>query len=154
MKKKVNVIFIKDNLKQGKKGVLINVARGYAFNYLIPGKIAEIATPKKIKHIQMFAKIKIQQKEANQIETQLMQNNIKKINKISVYKKRGENNLIFGSVTEKEIIKWINKHTSLSINKIKIQVVDTKLIGIEDIKIQINPKIQVNIPVYIIPTNI
>nr|YP_009393401.1 ribosomal protein L9 [Symphyocladiella dendroidea]ARW61963.1 ribosomal protein L9 [Symphyocladiella dendroidea] len=154
MKKKVDVILIKDDLKQGKKGVLVHVTRGYAFNYLIPSKIAEIATPKKIKQIQMFENIKIQQIEANQIETQLLQNNIEKINKISIYKKRGENNLIFGSVTEKEIIKWIKQYTNLSINKIKIQTVDTKSIGIKDIKININTKIQINIPIYIIPTNI
>nr|YP_010619547.1 Ribosomal protein L9 [Xiphosiphonia pinnulata]WAX03560.1 Ribosomal protein L9 [Xiphosiphonia pinnulata] len=154
MKKKVDVILIKNNLKQGKKGSLINVTRGYAFNYLLPSKIAEIATSKKIKHIQMFENVKIKQKAANEIETKLLQNNIEKIHKISVYKKRGENNLIFGSVTEKEVIKWINKYTNLSINKIKVQIAETKFIGIRDIKIQINSKVSINIPIHIIPTNI
>nr|YP_010619353.1 Ribosomal protein L9 [Amplisiphonia pacifica]WAX03366.1 Ribosomal protein L9 [Amplisiphonia pacifica] len=154
MKKKVDVILIKDNLKQGKRGSLMNVARGYAFNYLIPNKIAEIATFNKIKHIQMFENIKIEEKEANQIETKLIQYNIKKIKQISVYKKRGENNLIFGSITEKEIVKWINKYTNLSINKIQIQIIDTKSIGISNIKIQINPRVGINIRINIIPTNI
>nr|YP_010618772.1 Ribosomal protein L9 [Rhodomelopsis africana]WAX02785.1 Ribosomal protein L9 [Rhodomelopsis africana] len=154
MKKKVNIILIKDNLKQGKKGSLINVARGYAFNYLIPSKIAEIATSKKIKHIKMLENIKTKQKEANQIESKLLQDNIKKIEKISVYKKKGKTNLIFGNVTEKDITKWVNKYTNLSINKIQIQIVETKLIGIRNIKIQINPKVSVDIPINIIPTNI
>nr|YP_010618967.1 Ribosomal protein L9 [Deltalsia parasitica]WAX02980.1 Ribosomal protein L9 [Deltalsia parasitica] len=154
MKKKIDIILIKDHLKQGKKGLLTNVARGYAFNYLIPSKIAEIATPKKIKHIQMFENIKIKQKEANQIENKLLQDKIKKIDKISVYKKKGENNLIFGSIKEKEIIKWINKYTNLSINKIQIQSVETKSIGVKNIQIVINSTTSINIPIYIIPTNI
>nr|YP_010619742.1 Ribosomal protein L9 [Tayloriella tenebrosa]WAX03755.1 Ribosomal protein L9 [Tayloriella tenebrosa] len=154
MKKKVDVILLKDNLKQGKKGSIINTTRGYAFNYLIPSKIAEIATSKKVKHIQMFENMKIKQREANENENRLLQGNIEKIKKISIYKKKGENNLIFGSVTEKEIVKWINKYTDLSINKIQITTVETKLTGIRNIKLQINPKVSINIPINIIPTNI
>nr|WGH13804.1 ribosomal protein L9 [Lophurella pseudocorticata] len=154
MKKKVDVILIKNNLTIGKKGLIINVARGYAFNYLIPNKIAEIATNKKIKHIHMFENIAIQQKETNNIEIKLLKNNIQKIDSISIYKKKGENNLIFGSITEKDITKWINKYTNLLISKIQIKTLDIKLIGITDIKIQINPKVNISIPLKIIPTNI
>nr|YP_010619160.1 Ribosomal protein L9 [Pterosiphonia complanata]WAX03173.1 Ribosomal protein L9 [Pterosiphonia complanata] len=154
MKKKVDIILAKDNCKQGKKGSLISVNHGYAFNYLIPNKIAEIATSKRIKHMKMLKNIKIKQKEVNQIKNELLQHNIEKIEKISVYKKKGENNLIFGNITEKEITKWINKYTKLSINKIEIKIIETKLIGIRKINIQVNPKITINIPIYIIPTNI
>nr|YP_009399590.1 ribosomal protein L9 [Dictyomenia sonderi]ARW69196.1 ribosomal protein L9 [Dictyomenia sonderi] len=154
MKKKINVILIKDNLKQGKKGSSINVARGYAFNYLIPSQIAEIATSEKIKHLQMFENIKIKQKETNQIATQLLQNNLEKIKKISVYKKKGENNLIFGSITEKDIAKWIKKYTNLSINKIQLKIVEAKSIGVRNIEIKMNTKVNISIPINIIPTNI
>nr|YP_010851499.1 ribosomal protein L9 [Echinothamnion hookeri]WGH14396.1 ribosomal protein L9 [Echinothamnion hookeri] len=154
MKKKVDVILIQNNLTKGKKGSVINVSRGYAFNYLIPNKIAEIATNKKIKHIQMFENIAIKQKETSNIEIKLLRNNIQKIDNISIYKKKGENNLIFGSITEKDIIKWINKYTNLLINKIQIQTLEIKLIGVTKIKIQINPKVNINIPLKIIPTNI
>nr|YP_010851104.1 ribosomal protein L9 [Aphanocladia stichidiosa]WGH14001.1 ribosomal protein L9 [Aphanocladia stichidiosa] len=154
MKKKVDVILINNNLTAGKKGSIINVARGYAFNYLIPNKIAEIATNKKIKHMQMFENIAIQQKETSNIEIKLLKNNIQKIESISIYKKKGENNLIFGSITEKDITKWINKYTNLLISKIQIKTSEINLIGITHIKIQINTKVNVNIPVKIIPTNI
>nr|YP_010850906.1 ribosomal protein L9 [Lophurella mutabilis]WGH13606.1 ribosomal protein L9 [Lophurella mutabilis] len=154
MNKKVDVILIKNNLTTGKKGSVINVARGYAFNYLIPNKIAEIATNKKIKHIQMFENIAIKQKETSNIEINLLKDNIQKVDRISIYKKKGESNLIFGSITEKDITKWINKYTNLLINKIQVKTLDIKLIGITHIKIQINPKLTISIPLKIIPTNI
>nr|YP_010850708.1 ribosomal protein L9 [Lophurella hookeriana]WGH13408.1 ribosomal protein L9 [Lophurella hookeriana] len=154
MKKKVDVILIQNNLTIGKRGSVINVARGYAFNYLIPNKIAEIATNKKIKHIQMFENIAIQQKETSNIEIKLLKDNIQKIDSISIYKKKGENNFIFGSITEKDITKWINKYTNLLINKIQIKTLEIKLIGVTHMKIQINPKVNISIPLKIIPTNI
>nr|YP_010851302.1 ribosomal protein L9 [Aphanocladia delicatula]WGH14199.1 ribosomal protein L9 [Aphanocladia delicatula] len=154
MKKKVDVILIQENLKKGKQGSIINVTRGYAFNYLIPNKIAEIATSTKIKHIKMFKHIEIKKQEANQIETQLLKNKIEKIDSITIYKKTGENGLIFGSITEKEIMQCINRYTSLSINKIQIKNLEVKSIGIENIRIQMNPKININIPLKIVPTNI
>nr|WGH12817.1 ribosomal protein L9 [Echinothamnion sp.] len=151
MKKKVDVIMIK---KSEKKGSIINVARGYAFNYLIPNKIAEIATSKKIKQIHMFKNIAIKKQEANEVKTQFLRNNIEKINRISIYKKTGENNSIFGSITEKDIIKWINKYTNLLTNKIHIDNLEIKRVGITKIKIQINPKTSINISLTITPTNI
>nr|YP_010850510.1 ribosomal protein L9 [Lophurella caespitosa]WGH13210.1 ribosomal protein L9 [Lophurella caespitosa] len=154
MKKKVDVIIIKNNLTTGKKGSVINVARGYAFNYLIPNEIAEIATNKKIKHIQMFENIAIEQKETSNTKIQLLKNNIERVGSISIYKKKGENNLIFGSITEKDITKWINKYTNLLINKIQIKTLDIKLVGITHIKIQVNLKINISIPLKIIPINI
>nr|YP_009398129.1 ribosomal protein L9 [Gredgaria maugeana]ARW67315.1 ribosomal protein L9 [Gredgaria maugeana] len=154
MNKKVDVILIQKNLKKGKQGSIINVTRGYAFNYLIPNKIAEIATSTKIKHINMFKNIEIKKQEANQIETQLIKNRIEKIDSITMYKKTGENGLIFGSITEKEIIQWINRYTNLSINKIQIKNLEVKLIGIKNITIQINPKVNISVPLKIVPTNI
>nr|WGH13012.1 ribosomal protein L9 [Echinothamnion sp.] len=154
MKKKVDVILIKNDLQKGKQGSIINVTRGYAFNYLIPNKMAEIATKAKIKHINMFKNIKTKKQEDNQIETTLLKNKIEKINSITIYKKTGENGLIFGSITEKEIIQWINNYTSILINKIQIKNLEAKLIGIKNITIQINPKVKISISLKIVPTNI
>nr|ARW60688.1 ribosomal protein L9 [Polysiphonia sp.] len=154
MKKKVNIILLKNNIEKYKQGTIISVARGYAFNYLIPNKIAEIATSKKIKHINMFQDLKIKEKKANEIEITLLKNSIEIIKRISIYKKKGDHNSIFGSVTEKDIIQWIDKYTNLKINKTQIKILDTKLIGMGYVKIQINHKIIINLKLHIIPTNI
>nr|YP_009398555.1 ribosomal protein L9 [Lophocladia kuetzingii]ARW67741.1 ribosomal protein L9 [Lophocladia kuetzingii] len=58
MKKKINVIITKDKYQQAKKGSIVKVSSGYAFNYLIPNQIAELATKGRIKHTKMFEDIK------------------------------------------------------------------------------------------------
>nr|YP_009398334.1 ribosomal protein L9 [Thaumatella adunca]ARW67520.1 ribosomal protein L9 [Thaumatella adunca] len=154
MTRKINVILIKDNHKKGNKGNIINVSCGYAFNYLIPNKIAELATTKKIKHIKMFEEIKRKNKEANDMANKLVKEKIDNIKKISIYKKKGENNFIFGTITEKDIINWLEKNTTLKINKNQIKIPEIKEIGINYIEIQITSKITSQVILNIIPINI
>nr|YP_009397726.1 ribosomal protein L9 [Dipterosiphonia australica]ARW66912.1 ribosomal protein L9 [Dipterosiphonia australica] len=154
MKKKVDIIIIKDSVKNLAKGSVISVTRGYAFNYLLPNKIAEIVTKKRIKHLTMFNDIKIEKQEANANYNRLLKNSIEKIDKVTLYKKNGENNLIFGSITDKEITEWISKYTNLIIHKTQIEITETKSIGITRLRIKINTNNQIDIPLQIIPTNI
>ena len=79
MVKKIDVILTKNHSNGEKKGNIINVSSGYAFNYLIPNQIAEIATEKKIKHIKMFEEIEKKQKVANEVEVNLVKEKIEKI---------------------------------------------------------------------------
>ena len=154
MKKKIKIILLKDKTKKEKKGSIINVARGYAFNYLIPNNIGEIATKNKIKHLKMIQNIIKDKRRENETEMQMLKNNIEKVKQISIYKRKGENNYIFGNITEKDVIRWFNKYTNLKIKKIKIQNFKNKIIGIGKIEVEIDKKISINIPIYIAPINI
>nr|ARW68381.1 ribosomal protein L9 [Chondria sp. (in: red algae)] len=154
MGKKVKVVIKTSKFKEQKKGNIINVSPGYAFNYLIPNNIAEIATAKKIKHFNMFAKIEEQQKKINLIENKRIENKIIKIAKITVYKKQGENNLIFGSIKEKDINDWIKKYININLEKKQIILDNINKVGINLIKIQIKTGIELPIKVYCLPNNI
>nr|YP_009399798.1 ribosomal protein L9 [Digenea simplex]ARW69617.1 ribosomal protein L9 [Digenea simplex] len=154
MGKKVNLILIKNQFKEERKGTIISVARGYAFNYLIPNKIAEVTTPNKIKHFKMFTEIKKQLEEnERQLNIQLKKK-IEKINNISVYKKAGDKNLIFGSITEKDIVHWIVKHTDFTIKKKNIKVNIIKTSGKYNIDVEITNNIKHTITLYVVPTDI
>nr|QCI07406.1 ribosomal protein L9 [Leiomenia cribrosa] len=154
MKRKTKVI-IKQNInKLGKKGDIINVARGYAFNYLIPNHFAELATVGKLKHLKMFEKIKNIKLEAEKIEAKNMQKNLEKISKISIKKKVGDNQQIFGSVNEKEIIKQINNYTGYELEKKQINIPNIKSIGIYTIKIDLFNNIFTNLKLQVLPEEI
>nr|YP_009396487.1 ribosomal protein L9 [Polysiphonia scopulorum]ARW65673.1 ribosomal protein L9 [Polysiphonia scopulorum] len=154
MKKKINVIVLKSKLNSITKGSIINVSRGYALNYLIPNKLAEVATQGKIKQIEMFQTIKDKREKTKNINESLCEANLKKINRICVYKKKGEKNLIFGSVTEKDIRSWIDKYSNLDTKKIQIKVSETKLIGQGNVEITITSKRHIIIQLYLVPINI
>lgn len=153
MKKKIRIILTKDHLYIGKKGKITSTSQGYAFNYLIPNNIAEIATKNKIKHIKMFEKIKTQTIIANETESKAIQNNLKIIKKISIRKKIGENNNIFGSINEKDIRNKIIKYINVSIDKKQIKIPNIKKIGMFNIEINILNNTKCNIQLNIIPEN-
>ena len=130
MKKKVQVIIKVDKFQEQKKGTIINVSRGYAFNYLIPKGIAETITSNKIKHFEMFLTLEKQKQEANSIAIENIKNKIAKVSKITLYRKKGEHKLIFGSIKEKDIINWLEKHTNIKLEKKQINLDNINTIGI------------------------
>nr|YP_009391935.1 ribosomal protein L9 [Acrosorium ciliolatum]ARW60079.1 ribosomal protein L9 [Acrosorium ciliolatum] len=154
MKKKIKIILKKDHLNIGQKGKITNISPGYAFNYLIPNNIAEIATKNKIKHITMFKNIKNQEIKAYENTSKILQSNLEKIKKINIRKKVGKNNNIFGSINEKDITNKILKYIGISIDKKQIKVDNIKKIGIFNININILHNIQYSIQLNITPENI
>ena len=154
MKKKIQVIVKNSNFRQEKKGTIISVFPGYAFNYLIPNGIVEVATKNQIKHYQMFLDIEKKKQEVSSIETKKIKNKIEKISKITIYRRQGDNKLIFGSIKEKDIIKWINNYCSLQIDKKQIKIDNINSIDINAIKIHIQQNKVITIKLCIIPCSI
>lgn len=154
MKKKINIILTKDYINIGKKGKLVDVSAGYALNYLIPNKIAEIATSNKIKHLKMFEEIKNKQKKVNEINHNKIKKQLESIKKISINRKPGENNYIFGRITEKDISTHIFKYIHVKLDKKQIIMSNPKQLGAFDTHIQISTKMYLKLKLNILPVNI
>ena len=153
MKTKVQIIIKNNNFKQENKGRIISVFRGYAFNYLIPKGIANLATKNQIKHYQMFLEIAKKEEETNSIATRKIKNRVEQISKITIYKKVGDNKIIFGSVKEKDIINWIYKYSNIKFEKKQIQINSIDNVNINLVRIQIKQNIVVTVKLCIIPYN-
>lgn len=154
MKKFLDVIVKKNTKNLGIIGTIKRVKMGYASNYLIPNQIVEVATPRKIKHIKMFEDM--QNKRFNMLLTNALnlKSQLEKIKKISLKKRIGENLHIFGSITEKEILKYIEQHSGEKIQKKQLIIPEIKQIGIYRIVIKIMDSIQLDIKLQILPINI
>lgn len=64
----MRIILLKDVPKVGKRGEIRDIADGYALNFLIPRKLAEPATPKRVSAVQEQLARTAQQKEVNKEE--------------------------------------------------------------------------------------
>ncbi len=112
-------IILKENIENiGKRGDIVDVAAGYARNYLIPRKLAIVVTPANVKMIEMEQKA-LKKKLAQ--ETVSYQNIFDRINQtsISFERKAGEKDVIFGSVSTTDIKETLDK-LGLEIEKRKI----------------------------------
>ena len=116
----MKVILTTNIKKLGKVGDLINVKNGFARNFLLPQKKALRNTKNNKEY---FDKIRdeINAKEAkNKDNALILLNNLKDL-KIEFIKEADENNQLYGTVSKKEIQKFLEeKNISLLSDDIKI----------------------------------
>jgi len=151
MKKSIEIIIKKKDFYKNPTKRIQKVSPGYAFNYLIPNQIAEIATKGKIRHLHLVENILATK------DNQIHKNNLKvkmdldKINFLSIRKKCSQNKQIFGSISEQEIISKIFHITGQNIDKKQIKINSIKQIGEYLCEIKIDEDININITIHVLP---
>lgn len=105
----------------GKPGAVINVSRGYLRNYLLPRKLAEVATPAKIAEAQrrMDAEKAAAAKraaEAGQI-AELLNRTI-----LTLKAKAGGDGRLFGSITSQDVADAIREARQIDIDRHDITI--------------------------------
>lgn len=151
MKKNIQIIIKQKNSVLGPVNTTKSLPLGYVFNYLITNNIVEIASKGKIKHINMLNNIKFTQANISYNNNLKTKSNLEKIQKINIRKKLGQNQQIFGRVTESEIIEYIFELTGKKLDKKQIKISNMKAIGMYDINIRIQENINAIIKLQILP---
>lgn len=124
----MQIILQEDVEKLGNRGQLVNVAEGYARNFLLPRKLALEATPGNMKRLEKmraaFAKKEATEKESAQTLAELLAGVT-----LTLSRKAGESDHLFGSVTSGDISDALAAQ-GYTIDKRKIVLVDPiKLVG-------------------------
>ncbi len=146
----MEVILHQDMDELGLEGDIVNVARGYARNYLIPKGIAVESTPQNIKSLEQRRKKidakKIKAKEAaeglkSQIEALEM----------TLARKAGEEGKLYGSVTNMDISAFLEK-SGITIDRKKIVLEKPiKELGKFIAKVKIYPQVTAELKGNVIP---
>ena len=98
----MKVILQQDVKGQGKKGQLIEASDGYARNFLLPRKLAVLATAENVNTMKMQEKARAAQEAAERAEAEATAAKLKDLS-VKVVAKGGSNGRLFGAVTTKEI---------------------------------------------------
>nr|QXI87705.1 ribosomal protein L9 [Sargassum feldmannii] len=146
-KKTVQVILSKDIDTLGKEGTIIKVKPGYLRNYLIPGKLAKVATNT------LIHKFELKQKDIEIKEKQFLKNCeenkelLESFNKFVIYKKIKEDGVFFGKITKKQILDLLNEKVKLQmeLNKNQLEFPELKQLGKYTIKIKLANNIIANV---------
>lgn len=133
----MKVILTEDVHKLGTKGSMIEVADGYARNFLFKKGLAIEGTPGKQKEWFEQQKNKKQQEAKLANEAQEIKNNIGG-KSISVKMNSGEEGRLFGSVTASMVVEALQKRYGVEIDKKSIKLDDTiKQLGSYQFKIKL-----------------
>jgi large subunit ribosomal protein L9 len=145
----MEVILAEDIPSLGPRGKIVKVSDGYARNYLIPRKLALPATETNRKIIEQKFK-QIMLKEAKDKKTaEMLAQQLSTIS-LTIPKKAGENDLLFGTVTSNEIAEELNK-LNIEIDKRKIVLEEPiRRLGIYQIPIRLHKDVTATIKLWII----
>ena len=150
MAKRVQLVLTQDVRKLGKNGDLVEVAPGYARNYLIPQKIAANVTPGILKQAEKRREIERLRLLALKEVALTQQAAIDKVGKFSISKQVGENDAIFGTVTTAEVADVIKSVTGQEIDKRDITIPDVAKIGTYRAELKLHPEVTVTVEIEVV----
>ncbi len=117
----MKVILTKNVSKIGKAGDIKNVADGYARNMLFPKQLAVLATPEAERALEFQKELRT--KKTNKVLENIEEsvNDLDGMEFVIKAKANEENEKLFGSVSEKDIVDVV-KHSGIKINKRQIKI--------------------------------
>jgi len=146
----MEVILLDDVDNVGLRGDVVNVARGYARNYLLPRRMAEIATPSKVAELQKRESQRARHEarsfeQAKEIAATLEQTQLR----FDV--KAGPTGSLFGSVTPTDIADEIWRVRKIRVDRRKIGIDTIKRIGRHEVPVELFQDVNVIVRATVVP---
>jgi large subunit ribosomal protein L9 len=146
----MQVILLSDVEKLGLRGDVVDVARGYARNYLLPRKLAENATPARVAELQKIdaQRAKHEARSAEQAQ-EIAEVLGKTVLRFEV--KAGPTGSLFGSVTPSDIADEIWRTRKVRVDRRKIAIDPLKRIGRFTVPIELFQDVHVEVKTLVVP---
>ncbi|NMB20789.1 MAG: 50S ribosomal protein L9 [Firmicutes bacterium] len=147
----MKVILQADVKKIGSKGDVVDVAEGYARNYLMPRGLAVEANAGNLRQVAQVKKAESSRMDRELKEAERV-GDIIRDKKLNVAAKVGEGGRLFGSITTQEIAEQLRSQFAVEIDKRKIEVKEPiKTLGSHPITVKVHPKVHVSVTVEVTP---
>ena len=146
----MEVILLQDVEKLGLRGEVVDVARGYARNYLLPRRLAENATPARVAEMRKVdaerAKHEARTAEQAQEIAELLGKTV-----LRFEVKAGPTGSLFGSVTPSDIADEIWRARKVRVDRRKIATDPLKRIGRYSVTIELFADVDVEVKTLVVP---
>lgn len=134
----MEVILLKDVKKQGKKGEIVNVADGYAHNYLIKNGLAKAATSSSKQELNAQKEAEKRAKAEEKEEAERLKEKLEG-ETIVIEEKASDEGRLFGSVTTKDIAEAIEDQQDIKVDKRKIDMkVEMRAVGTQNVSVKLH----------------
>jgi large subunit ribosomal protein L9 len=146
----VQVILRKDVEKVGLRGDVVNVARGYARNFLLPRGLADEATPALVAEAQKRETQRARHEAQTFEQAREMADTLAEtVLRFDV--KAGPTGSLFGSVTPTDIVDEIWSTKKIRVDRRKIGIDTIKRIGRHTVPIELFNDVQVEVTTLVVP---
>jgi large subunit ribosomal protein L9 len=147
MAKRVQLVLNQDIYKLGHMGQLVDVAPGYARNYLLPKGMAFKATPgvlkqferRRAEELKRLAELKVQAEEQKVV--------IQKLDTLTIQQKAGEGDALFGSVTAANVADLIQAASGIEIDRRALSVPEIRKLGTYTVELKLHAEVTATVTV-------
>ena len=146
----MQVILLKDVDKVGLRGDVVDVARGYARNFLLPRRLAEPASAGRLEELRRHEERRARQEarthdEAREIAARLEQ----AVLRFDV--KAGPTGSLFGSVTATDVADRLWDDQRIRVDRRKIELDPVKRVGRYEVPVEVFSDVSTNVRLEVVP---
>jgi large subunit ribosomal protein L9 len=147
----VQVILLADVEKVGLRGDVVDVAHGYARNFLLPRKLAQTATPARVSELQKRGEQRARQEastfeQARELATRL------ETTELRFDVKAGPTGSLFGSVTATDLADEIWRVAKIRVDRRRIHLGEPiKKVGRYDVPVELFTDVTVDVTTLVVP---
>ncbi len=146
----MKVILKQDVKNVGAAGEAVEVAEGYARNFLIPRGLAAKATAGGLKVLEEQKQAVAHRKAKEEQDAEKLAAALAKV-EVVIAAKTGEGGRLFGSVTAKDISEQLQKGHGLAVDKRKIELAEpVKALGGYKVVARLHPKVTAEVRVRVV----
>ena len=146
----MQVILRRDVDKVGLRGEVVNVARGYARNFLLPRGLADEATPARVAEVRKVEERRSQHEAKTFDEAQSLAQKLGAL-ELRFDVKAGPTGSLFGSVTPTDIADELWTKHKVRVDRRKIQVDTIKRIGRYQVPIELFQDVMAEVRTLVVP---
>ena len=146
MARRVQLVLNQDVIKLGRSGDLVEVAPGYARNYLLPQKMAVQATPGILKQVERRREQERQRQLELKQQAQELKAALEKVGSFTIAKQVGEKDSIFGTVTDREVAALIGQE----VDRRGITLPDISKTGTYNAEVKLHPEVTATVEINVV----
>lgn len=150
MSKRIQVVLNKDVAKLGKVGDVVEVAPGYARNYLIPQQVALRTTPGLLKQVERRKEEERKRLLEIKEQAKVRKTALETVGRFTIAKQVGENEAIFGTVTDRELADLILQNSGQEVDRRGITLPDISKLGFYKAQIKLHPEVTAEVEVQVV----
>lgn len=151
MAKRIQLVLNEYVYKLGQAGDLVEVAPGYARNFLIPKGLAVRTTPGVLKQVERRRELERQRLAELKGQAEQVKATLEKSPRFTISKQVGENDAIFGTVTDREVAELIQSATGQEIDRRGITVPEVHKLGSYRVEIKLHPEVTATVEIQVVP---
>ncbi|MFM7651850.1 MAG: 50S ribosomal protein L9 [Vulcanococcus sp.] len=145
MAKRVSVVLSEDVFSLGKNGDLVDVAPGYARNFLLPQGKAVPVTPAVLRQVEHRRAKEAERQAALKAEAQAFRTALDTIGRFTVKKQTGGDDVLFGTVTNGDVAEAIEAATKKEVDRRDIHVPEIHRTGTYKVQVKLHPEVTAEI---------